>query len=1353
MILELYRKADADGGGGLDIDEFCEGLKEIFGTDNDEELTALFYKIDINCDGTVDLGELIEYLVCRNEASKCVDQKNNVFPKAIKVKPVNHFKEIVQVIFRPFEDDKKLERESDVHKGQIRTYQRGQYISISSDGILTLWSDRFDESCQKALNPKKMAHPFSHEKKMHINGMVYIKELKQVAVSTSEREVLFYRCNEFPKLFSISHGLIVEDNTVSAMNYWSNGTKAVLSIGDVAGFLYVLISNNIPENGLFSSDAYEEVSLRDYPTLYVSTLLKKTSKDFRCVKIPIFNDYCTKIQYFPSIESLAICGSSSQTMVMVTLPKTHGAKFPKKVFESTGNKDFFTCVEFSVLTGHLMTGGTDGLLREWYLHKTMSCKQSFAGHVRSITHINLNPKDQVYVTLSEDKNVRVWSEEQMLPLQSFYIQGMEHGPISSMCYNKYNNELVLANSQIGTYLGRGTDVFQEALTSHDKPLCCALYHSIYKQVISVCQNGVVTVWDVLTGKAAMQFKLTPDQHVGHTAIAFDEPQRRLITVSQDGKLRLWNFNNGNMLAVLPVTLPKEVTGIVCLNNRVFVSGRNSKIIYDLDMEGYDNRFWEHDYLNDVSSMDVHENTLITASANGNVVIWDCETAEVLCCINGRKSPRTLMAGRRQKCLTKSLSVEKNPKTGLTRNLPDEKNPKKSRTRNKTAVKAHPLIKCLQKRDVKADTATLLTSADGYICAWSVNIKGGLLGKFRAVDEEGAFITTMSTDVKEHMLLTGDSTGKICQWDIQQFGFMKQANKGPFEVTNGWRVSLAQLPLLGSWQCHRTEVVSVQCDPSCKKIITAGLDCNLHLWENTGSHIGLFGKDKWGATQLSLEEKADQEEIEGEPVPMVTRYYQKPVMELLHALGPTSPIPNLDKLFNQIEKLANPSPKLTEKQLMARCTQAMKIKAGFDLRKDLGHLRFLYSEAYKHAEPLATMLAKYAKPKSRSSRRSRQPSSKEVHQGSETTSTSSSPNTSRTLDCSNATNSSTDMQHSANTVKQGAAHHSKQVSLTPISEKVQLTHSRTQLKSKPPPTPFIRGGTDPKQSSPQALNQIRSKYGRVLKNQQGHTLKDSVLTPSPPNTLSGKQESQRTSEDVHFPPIPARVQLTHNQTQLKPKPPQNPLIRGGTDPKQSSPQALNQTRSKYGRVHKIQQGDTLKDSVLTPSPLNTLPGKQESKRTSEDVHFPPIPDRVQLTHNQTQLKPKPPQNPLIRGGTDPKQRSPQALHQTRSKYGRVHKIQQGDTLKDSVITPCPPITLPAIKTSPHMQLPASTVKPRSVHTSKHVRLPPISEKAQLTTGCNATKGSPRISSGRHHKTRSPNHLQQAPPFPNTGSVHV
>lgn len=65
----------------------------------------------------------------------------------------------------------------------------------------------------------------------------------------------------------------------------------------------------------------------------------------------------------------------------------------------------------------------------------------------------------------------------------------------------------------------------------------------------------------------------------------------------------------------------------------------------------------------------------------------------------------------------------------------------------------------------------------------------MLAKFRAVTDEGAVITTTSTDVNKQILLTGNSTGKIYLWDIREFGF-KKASKGPFKDINRWGMSFS-----------------------------------------------------------------------------------------------------------------------------------------------------------------------------------------------------------------------------------------------------------------------------------------------------------------------------------------------------------------------------------------------------------------------------------------------------------------------------------------------------------------------------------------------------------------------------------
>ncbi|XP_075316783.1 WD repeat-containing protein on Y chromosome-like [Odontesthes bonariensis] len=848
-ILEVFGKYDADGSGGLDIDEFSMAMQELYSKVDEEELRVLHMKIDTNCDKTVDIGELLNFLMHKTSNAEALDYKNQLFPKPFELITFDTHRLVVKIICLPFKHISNPKDGAEDASQQLRPYQKCLYLSISTDGVLKYWPDDFKMSCTFPLYERdKETPPLHHKRKMHVNDVVYIKEIEKLAVATSDRELLFYECNKIPELLRISFCLIVdEDKRIQTINYSHSEKKGMFSFGDSEGFLSVFISYDVCENGLFCKNMFEKKTLGHYPVAYTSSLLKTVSKDFVSFRIPIFPETFRNLQYFPCMESFIMCGESSKSMAVVTLstcPESVRPKISKKVFECRDHDKFFTCAEYSPWSHFIMTGGKDGLLRVWFPHKTSSCEEILKGHKTAITNIVYNPTENVFVSLSTDKNVRIWSDGDWTCRQRIFIVGMKEAPISTVYYNIYNNELFLANSDIAKCLGRGTNDFHNSLTSHNMPVCSVLYHNIYKQIVSVCMSGIVTVWDVLTGKAAMQFRVTPEKSVGHTAIAFDQAQRQVITISPDGKVKLWNFSNGQELKVLPVEMPKDVTQIICKDSKIFVSAKKCKTIFRLDIEGGENIFLEHHLLNDICSMELHKEILITASNEGNVVMWDTLSLDAVYYLKTRESLRTHLTFR---------------DTGHSGVIPTKKKVKRLDQSNPTEEEndenVRPFVVSLKTREVDIGTATLLISAGGYIGAWSVKAKGGQIGKFKAV-VSNAVITYMITDESEKTLVTGDSTGRICLWDIQNFGYKTEADTGP------WRVSLQSPPLLASWQACRSELVCVACDNACANIVTTGQK-NIKQWTNTGQFVGLFGKDQWGSntTQGQIRENIDKEQEE------------------------------------------------------------------------------------------------------------------------------------------------------------------------------------------------------------------------------------------------------------------------------------------------------------------------------------------------------------------------------------------------------------------------------------------------------------------------------------------------------------
>lgn len=74
----------------------------------------------------------------------------------------------------------------------------------------------------------------------------------------------------------------------------------------------------------------------------------------------------------------------------------------------------------------------------------------------------------------------------------------------------------------------------------------ALFNSVFGVVVSVDEAGTVCTWDMATGAREGRFtKAHMESRV--TSAVFDTNQRRLVTVADDGSVRMWNFNNGSLL--------------------------------------------------------------------------------------------------------------------------------------------------------------------------------------------------------------------------------------------------------------------------------------------------------------------------------------------------------------------------------------------------------------------------------------------------------------------------------------------------------------------------------------------------------------------------------------------------------------------------------------------------------------------------------------------------------------------------------------------------------------------------------------------------------------------------------------
>jgi WD40 repeat protein len=98
------------------------------------------------------------------------------------------------------------------------------------------------------------------------------------------------------------------------------------------------------------------------------------------------------------------------------------------------------------------------------------------------------------------------------------------------------------------------------LPSHDGPVVAAMFNTQFHQVVSGSQEGTITLWDPSSGHKIFQFH-KPHGNLEVTSICFDKSGRRLLTGSRDKYIRIWNFNNGQILRKLRKPSEVETTDI------------------------------------------------------------------------------------------------------------------------------------------------------------------------------------------------------------------------------------------------------------------------------------------------------------------------------------------------------------------------------------------------------------------------------------------------------------------------------------------------------------------------------------------------------------------------------------------------------------------------------------------------------------------------------------------------------------------------------------------------------------------------------------------------------------------------
>ncbi|KAJ3279292.1 hypothetical protein HK104_001582, partial [Borealophlyctis nickersoniae] len=871
-LMAIFKAASSTASGKMSMAEFKSAFSVVLGHDlTDEQMDLLFMKIDANTDDAIDWDEFSTFMLLRAQGQTAMQEaaETRLFDVDGRSRIGTPHKELVNRIL--------------VIPGVRRL------VTCSREGTVCYWSDGLKlQRCFKNVAAKRPQSAPSSRKKgfapvaprlaggIHdrwIHDCIYIESMNKIAIASDDHEVTLYDYTTMqPTLRLDLHDTVALTlDTFHTLNpdHPDRSTTSIL-FGTDSG---CIITFTFPAALLLSLST----SKKDHPppSIPLTSTSFKHLPEVTIVKRRAHRDWCMKVRWYEELKSVVSCSPDSRRSLVVLTEDGKGRWTETVVGVYKGVNTFAYC-RFPVT---LVTGGTDRHIRLWNPHRLTNPITSLRGHASPILDICINHLHGQAISLSTDKQIKIWDIRKQSCLQSIG-EGVHYRPEDSLscvvflpdteskegaeqessegnassgcsgggrlittnsCFVVYKlKEPMKGNGAVGGVVGTG--VTEKVVKSHDHPVRAALYNTSFKQVVSGCDGGVISVWDVVSGAKTFQFS---DAHGKSeiTAMAFDAGGRRLITGGRDGTIRIWNFNNGQQHQELVKGDESEVTSIAYIDMRdsqyIVTTGWNRCITAFPDTQNSFTLYptvtwpppptpshphsppWHNDDILALAFCPPH--ILATASYDGEIVLCNLGSGHVL----HRLKPEPWGGGSR--------SIDK--------------------------------VMFLTDRPLCATTSNLVTcGGDGIIRFWNAELGTQTLA-IDGTHGRGEGIYAMQANSLGTVLVTGDAFGYVTSWDIRETCVDEAAQRRSFH----------EMPVLKVFRAHVRGIVSVDLAEGWECVVTASTDCSIRLFTMKGEFIGTFGQpDLWDiSNQLTyrhpakphdvvtaeIEETADQEAVE------------------------------------------------------------------------------------------------------------------------------------------------------------------------------------------------------------------------------------------------------------------------------------------------------------------------------------------------------------------------------------------------------------------------------------------------------------------------------------------------------------
>ncbi|XP_059147983.1 WD repeat-containing protein 64-like isoform X2 [Physella acuta] len=546
----------------LQFDKFCEKILTLFGRDvQKKDLKSIYRKISTNPSARVDWSELFGFDTSASQGEATVGEEVEVFLISGR---------------RKVGEASGDRARRDVIQGVKFCPPLDAYICCSQKGSISVWSSKL--KLQTCIDIHESAWS---------TGCDYLPGLRRVVCCT-ERSIALWdnRANGTAQCLMTIKPIEDSPQCVSAIPAPPGLAGDCVLFGDDQGYVNLLT--------VHVQDLAVKHSKRDTrPTAEGQGHIIDPDKLTQpIIRRKLHSSAVIQVKYFPKLKCFASCSQSSRSSFL--LEKVDRIFFSKDEPKVASIRNGVNCFDYCARANIIATGGIDKILRLWHPHIYSRPSGRLIGHLFTIVDIAINETDQHIISLSTARVFRVWDIHTLTCLQVFTDNEDRPGDrrIYAMAYDNKHERLLTGSCVLDCWpLARTVKEIGPVPVSHDKPVVQMLFNQAFHQVVSVCTQPVIKVWDAETGQIVYSIPEAHGPNVDVTALALDRSGYKLVTGASDGSIKVWNFGAGQMIKSMASPLSsfhpdRGVNALVCIRSRsdnlILVHTVNKKLVIYLD---------------------------------------------------------------------------------------------------------------------------------------------------------------------------------------------------------------------------------------------------------------------------------------------------------------------------------------------------------------------------------------------------------------------------------------------------------------------------------------------------------------------------------------------------------------------------------------------------------------------------------------------------------------------------------------------------------------------------------------------------------------------------------------------------